>query len=804
MRRSCGVAAQVCRLSSALALLLLASCGGGGGGSSAPAGSGGSTSITVASTLVTASDVSTDLNGTFATITILASSPPAAGFYVSAVPTTHAIASVNFVPVSASKAEYSIAFKPSISLGVGTFTDTVTVAGCYDKACTQPVAGSPQTVKVSLTITPGNTATATPVISSVSPGSAIARSAPVTITVNGGNFAPSSQVYFNAGFSGIPLVTTYVSTTQVTAVIPTADLQAAGAVYIEVSNQATGGGNSGTAVFTVSPIAMTLTSLSPASAVAGGSAFVLALTGSGFDTSSQVQWNGSGLTTFFVSPTQLVAQVNSNDTATAGSATITVASGSFGNSSNAIALPVVAAPPALNALWPSSVPKGSAGFDLTVLGAGFNASSTVQWNGVNLVTTLVSATELRAQVPVADLASAASVPVTVVNTAPAAVAGPVSFAVAGPSPDAVAYQVDTGHSGSVDFATILAPAAWPQSAAGTWTTGALTGRPGTPLIAAGRVFVEASYDPSTSSLVAFDQTTGLVAWGPVAMGGVTALAYDNGLVFATQVSGTTVNLVAFAATTGAVQWTRSIAVNYVGGFDPVLTASNGMVFVSTPNYTTFEFDEASGAYRYIDTTRTSIFGLPALTPNGLYFNPDCGISDYRPLSLFPVWNDQTCLSGPGVLPPTVVRGIAYSSYTPTAGGSPVSVDAQTGTAIGSIPAASVAVNSSTAYFLVSGNGSNVVQAVPVTGGAALWTFAGDSNLSGPVLLVNAPAPAASYGIVASFGGGIYGFDLSTGAQVWHLALTPTANTRPMNVGDGLLVIVNADNSLTAFKISNAP
>ena len=62
----------------------------------------------------------------------------------------------------------------------------------------------------------------------------------------------------------------------------------------------------------------TISSLSPASATAGGPAFTLTVNGSNFVSGSVVQWNGSNRTTTFVSATQLTAAITAADIATAG------------------------------------------------------------------------------------------------------------------------------------------------------------------------------------------------------------------------------------------------------------------------------------------------------------------------------------------------------------------------------------------------------------------------------------------------------------------------------------------------------
>jgi subtilase family serine protease len=68
----------------------------------------------------------------------------------------------------------------------------------------------------------------------------------------------------------------------------------------------------------------TLSKLSPSSATAGGAAFTLTVTGTNFVSTSTIQWNGTGLTTTYVSGTKLTASVAASNIATAGKASVTV------------------------------------------------------------------------------------------------------------------------------------------------------------------------------------------------------------------------------------------------------------------------------------------------------------------------------------------------------------------------------------------------------------------------------------------------------------------------------------------------
>jgi len=161
---------------------------------------------------------------------------------------------------------------------------------------------------------------------------------------------------------------------------------------------------------------------------------------------SVVQWNGSPRTTTFVSPTQLTFTLEPGDLATAGSASITVVNpGPGGGTSNTVVFTISAngpPPPPANPvpvvtnLTPASATAGGNDFTLTVEGSDFIAGSVVQWNGSARTTTFVSATELTAAVSAADITTAGTASVTVVNPAPGGgTSGAVLFSInAAPPP----------------------------------------------------------------------------------------------------------------------------------------------------------------------------------------------------------------------------------------------------------------------------------------------------------------------------------------------------------------------------------
>ncbi|MBX7132940.1 MAG: hypothetical protein K1X67_09720 [Fimbriimonadaceae bacterium] len=254
-----------------------------------------------------------------------------------------------------------------------------------------------------------------PTITTISPTSATAGGPAFTLTVNGTGFVNGSTVRWN----GSNRTTTFVNTTQLTAQITLADIATAGTATVTVLNAAPGGGTSGGATFTINNPAPGLTSISPASAIAGGPLFTLTVNGSGFNTSSIVRWNGSNRTTTFVSATQVTAQIPATDIATAGTATVTVFNPTpGGGTSGGLTFNINNPVPSLSSLSPSSAFSGSAGITLTVNGSNFINGCTVTWNGSNRTTTFVNSGQVTAIIPSSDLATPGVAAVRVSNPGP--------------------------------------------------------------------------------------------------------------------------------------------------------------------------------------------------------------------------------------------------------------------------------------------------------------------------------------------------------------------------------------------------
>src|SRR6266513_1254896 len=115
-------------------------------------------------------------------------------------------------------------------------------------------------------------------------------------------------------------------------------------VIISASNGAgTCNTGSATVVITINA-APTISSLNPTCVTPGGPQFTLTVNGTNFVSTSTVNWNGTALTTTFVSSTQLTAAVPASLIATAGTASITVANPCAGATSTAVTLSIANTP----------------------------------------------------------------------------------------------------------------------------------------------------------------------------------------------------------------------------------------------------------------------------------------------------------------------------------------------------------------------------------------------------------------------------------------------------------------------------
>ena len=236
----------------------------------------------------------------------------------------------------------------------------------------------------------------TPVVTSISPTSALAGSGPLTLTVNGAGFAnveSSSVVQWN----DIELTTDFVSTTQLTAAVPGTDTNVGGVFPVTVFTP--GVGTSPPVNFTVYP---TITGVSPN---CGAPAALIEISGMGFGaTPGSVTVGGAPSYIVLWSNTLIAVQVPSR--ATTGNIVVTAG----GVSSEGPAAPFTVYPyPVITDVSPGSGPVGNL---VIITGTGLTdgcGNVMVTFNGTPAAILSQTSTSIQVDVP----AGATTGPITV-------------------------------------------------------------------------------------------------------------------------------------------------------------------------------------------------------------------------------------------------------------------------------------------------------------------------------------------------------------------------------------------------------
>jgi len=237
-----------------------------------------------------------------------------------------------------------------------------------------------------------STVTQPPAISSLSPASATAGGAAFTLSIIGNNFTSASTLKWGS----VLLRTSYISAARLSAAVPASLIATPGTASITVITAA---GNSSSAAFTITLPPPAITSLNPATAIAGR-AFTMTINGRNFFPLATARWGSAPLVTTYVSATQITAAVPANLVAAGGRAFVTVSTA--GGISPSAALAITQPAPSITSLSPGSVMASATALTLTINGANFlpGVGATIaRWNNVALATTYVNSGQLTVIVP---------------------------------------------------------------------------------------------------------------------------------------------------------------------------------------------------------------------------------------------------------------------------------------------------------------------------------------------------------------------------------------------------------------------
>jgi hypothetical protein len=288
-----------------------------------------------------------------------------------------------------------------------------------------------------------------PVVTSISPTSVPMGTPEFHLAMTGSNFIPESRVQWK----GVDHVTTYLSPTELDAIIPASDIAVKGSAVVRVFNPGPGGGVSTTyrtITITLCNPDPDITDLSPPTLTEGRGNLNLFVNGVGFVTTSKVWWNNVQRSTSYKSPTQLLVHISPNDVSTPGTASLKVVNPTpCGGTSSTFDIPILARP-RITALLPPSVHAGGPGLTVNLIGSGFADGAIVQANGVGRPTTYISATELSISVLASEISEHGMVLGTVLNP-DGGLSDSVIFTITTPFPAITGFSPAGARAGEPDI-----------------------------------------------------------------------------------------------------------------------------------------------------------------------------------------------------------------------------------------------------------------------------------------------------------------------------------------------------------------
>jgi hypothetical protein len=290
-------------------------------------------------------------------------------------------------------------------------------------------------------------------LTSLSPLSVITGTGPTTLTASGTGFVPGAKVVFG----GTDLTTTFTSSTSLEATIPASLLLNTGSVPVNVVNPAPGGGASAAISFTVANPQAAIQAINPSAAFVGSAALTLTVNGSGFVSGSNVVFNGTTLATTYVNGSKLTATVPAGSLGAAGDFPVAVSNPPPGGGLTAPVVFKVQYPaPQVTSVAPSSGAVGSGPTDVVVTGVGFFITSQITFDGAPSATVYQDATHLKATLTAAQLVSAGTISVRVVNSAPGGgTSTALGFTVNNAAPTITSLNPTTVPAGSPDRALTI-------------------------------------------------------------------------------------------------------------------------------------------------------------------------------------------------------------------------------------------------------------------------------------------------------------------------------------------------------------
>jgi trimeric autotransporter adhesin len=244
-----------------------------------------------------------------------------------------------------------------------------------------------------------------------------AGSGALTLTVTGSGFLSTSVV--QVGTTAEP--TTYISATQLSAIVPATQLASGAQLAVAVVNGSVSSGSSTPNYLRVDNPAPIIASVSPTSEVTGAALPVITVTGTGFVPTTVIHVNGTERATTFISSTQVSLALTAADLSVAASLSLTAVNPAPGGGTSATATVAVVASnptPAITSVTPATEVVGASSPVIAVTGTGFTAGTVIEVNGSARTTTFSGATLVNVTLTAADVSATGSLSLTAHNPPP--------------------------------------------------------------------------------------------------------------------------------------------------------------------------------------------------------------------------------------------------------------------------------------------------------------------------------------------------------------------------------------------------
>ena len=288
-----------------------------------------------------------------------------------------------------------------------------------------------------------------PTLNAMAPTKATAGGLGLSLVLMGDHFVSWTVVRAD----GADLPTTYVSETEMHALLPAARIADAGVLQIDVFTTTPGGGRSTTLGFLVENPLPILTAITPSSVEVNSSDLPITLTGGSFAKTAKVSFDGTDLALGTITPTSIVATIPATLLHASGSHAVIVSNPApAGGKSSPIAFTVTNPQVvSVSTVTPNHATVGSGDVTVKVDGSGFVGASYVSFNGINVSSTMVDQSQISATIPAALLASSGSFPIVVNNPAPGGgVSNPIQFEAWNAVPTVTSLSPNTVYYGGAD------------------------------------------------------------------------------------------------------------------------------------------------------------------------------------------------------------------------------------------------------------------------------------------------------------------------------------------------------------------